>query len=79
MSLTDHAPSTLRMLFTIASAMDASGLSHTQRAAIRVSLADETWSPRQEKLPDTWATVEAWHEKMQTQRPRMINTLTQKA
>ena len=74
MSLTDHAPSTLRMLFTIASAMDASGLTHTQRAAIRVSLADETWCPRQEELPDTWGVVEVWYERLQAQRPRMINT-----
>ena len=77
MSLTDHAPATLRMLFAIASSTAASGLSHTQRAAIRVSLADETWYPRQKELPDTWGMVEAWYEKIQTQRPRIINTLTQ--
>ena len=65
MSLTDHAPATLRMLFAI-----ASGLSATQRAAIRVSLADETWYPRQKELPDTWGMVEAWYEKMQAQLQR---------
>ena len=73
MPLTDHAPATLRMLFAIASSTAASGLSHTQRAAIRVSLADETWSPRQEKLPDTWGVVEVWYEEAQAQRPRTIN------
>ena len=60
MPLNDQAPMTLRFVFAACAADPRTSLSATQRAAIRVSLADETWCPRQEELPDTWATVAGW-------------------
>ena len=67
MPLSDLAPMTLRFVFAAAAADPRTSLSATQRAAIRVSLADETWCPRQAELPDTWATVAGWYERIQAQ------------
>lgn len=61
MPLTDHAPATLRMLFTACAADPKSGLNATQRAAIWTSLTDWQWAPDPAAPPETAATVEAWY------------------
>mgnify|MGYP001558755002 CR=1 FL=1 len=79
MPLTDHAPVTLRFVFAACAAATRSPLSATQRASIIMALHDPDWRPSAVGLPDTWATVEAWYEEVQAQRPRMIKPLTQEA
>ena len=63
LAATPHTPTFLRMLFAAAAASQRARLTSTQRAAIRVSLQDETWCPQELVIPDTWGRVMAWHER----------------
>lgn len=53
---------TLRHMFAHCAADPRSPLHCTHRAVIIVGLADPTWIPTPDALPETWALVRQWHE-----------------